>query len=138
MYLYIPYSEAVIYIDFHFFYFFLEFLTLPNITRYLTACEKLRLSTENTTLDAYRPKCTANGEYEPLQCHRRMFNEECWCVDKLGNEVTGSRMMQPNIPDCITGRTALDMYATHTSVCIGYSIRPHIHVHADQIILSLF
>lgn len=80
-----------------------EFLTLPNITRHLTMCEKLRLRIENSTMFAYIPKCTGNGEFEPMQCHRRMFNRECWCVDLLGNEVTGSRMMQPNIPDCITG-----------------------------------
>lgn len=80
-----------------------EFSTVPTTPRSLTACEQLRSSAENTTLDAYRPKCTGNGEYEPLQCHRRMFNKECWCVDKLGNELTGSRMMQPNVPDCITG-----------------------------------
>lgn len=101
-------------------------------------CEKLRLRIENSTMFAYIPKCTGNGEFEPMQCHRRMFNRECWCADLLGNEVTGSRMMQPNIPDCITGRTVLDMYTTHTSVYIGYSIRPHIHAHADQIFLSLF
>uniref|UniRef100_K1PIE7 Syndecan n=1 Tax=Magallana gigas TaxID=29159 RepID=K1PIE7_MAGGI len=79
-----------------------EFSTTTT-TRSLTACEQLRLSAENTTVDAYRPKCTLNGEYEPLQCHRRMFNKECWCVDQLGNEVTGTRMMQPHVPDCITG-----------------------------------
>uniref|UniRef100_K1PLL5 Nidogen-2 n=1 Tax=Magallana gigas TaxID=29159 RepID=K1PLL5_MAGGI len=82
-----------------------EFSTTTT-TRSLTACEQLRLSAENTTVDAYRPKCTLNGEYEPLQCHRRMFNKECWCVDQLGNEVTGTRMMQPHVPDCITEVTA--------------------------------
>lgn len=80
-----------------------EFSTVPTTTRSLTACEQLRLSTENITTDAYRPDCTQSGEYEPLQCVRRMFNKECWCVDQLGNEITGSRMMQPNVPDCFTG-----------------------------------
>lgn len=76
---------------------------LPTTTRSLTACEQLRLSAENITAEAYRPKCTLTGEYEPLQCHRRMYNKECWCVDKLGNEIAGSRMMQPNVPNCVTG-----------------------------------
>ncbi|XP_061177367.1 probable syndecan [Saccostrea echinata] len=77
---------------------------LPTTTRSLTACEQLRLSAENITTDVYRPKCTVTGEYEPLQCHRRMYNKECWCVDRFGDEVTGSKMMQPNVPDCITGK----------------------------------
>lgn len=80
-----------------------ELSTVPTTTRSLTACEQLRLSTLNTTIDGYKPKCTVNGEYEPLQCHRRMYSKECWCVDKLGNEITGSKMMQPLVPDCITG-----------------------------------
>ena len=86
-----------------FFFFLTELSTVPTTTRSLTACEQLRLSTLNTTIDGYKPKCTVNGEYEPLQCHRRMYSKECWCVDKLGNEITGSKMMQPLVPDCITG-----------------------------------
>lgn len=119
-------SSVLIFIAFE---FFVEFSTTTT-TRSLTACEQLRLSAENTTVDAYRPKCTLNGEYEPLQCHRRMFNKECWCVDQLGNEVTGTRMMQPHVPDCITGiwlycrknsshLTSYMYAASYTSVCIG-------------------
>lgn len=129
MYLHTSNNEAVIGINFYCFEFLVEFSTTTT-TRSLTACEQLRLSAENTTVDAYRPKCTLNGEYEPLQCHRRMFNKECWCVDQLGNEVTGTRMMQPHVPDCITGiwlycrknslHLTLYMYATsYTAVCIG-------------------
>ena len=88
---------------FFLFLFLTELSTVPTTTRSLTACEQLRLSTLNTTIDGYKPKCTVNGEYEPLQCHRRMYSKECWCVDKLGNEITGSKMMQPLVPDCIKG-----------------------------------
>ncbi|XP_055995539.1 uncharacterized protein LOC125646044 isoform X2 [Ostrea edulis] len=84
--------------------FHLDLSTVLTTTRSLTACEQLRLSTENTTSDVYRPKCTINGEYESLQCHQRMFNKECWCVDRSGDEITGSKMMQPNVPDCISGK----------------------------------
>lgn len=122
MYLHTSYNEAVIGINFYFFELFVEFSTTTT-TRSLTACEQLRLSAENTTVDAYRPKCTLNGEYEPLQCHRRMFNKECWCVDQLGNEVTGTRMMQPHVPDCITG---IWLYCRKNSLHLTFACtRPH-------------
>jgi len=49
-------------------------------------------------LGAYKPKCTATGEYEPIQC----FERECWCVDTMGNELPGS-IVTGKRPVCDTG-----------------------------------
>ncbi|NWV22291.1 THYG protein, partial [Origma solitaria] len=34
------------------------------------------------------PSCTADGDYEPLQCHQ---GGQCWCVDTQGQEVPGTK-----------------------------------------------
>ncbi|XP_063049532.1 testican-1-like [Engraulis encrasicolus] len=38
-------------------------------------------------LGAYIPRCTDEGYYKATQCH----GSQCWCVDKYGNEIAGSR-----------------------------------------------
>ncbi|KAK3088667.1 hypothetical protein FSP39_022100 [Pinctada imbricata] len=72
----------------------------PHTTKSLTPCEQLRLSAQNVSKDIY-PKCTDTGEFQRVQCHINL--KECWCVDKTGTEITGSRMRQPKMPDCMTG-----------------------------------
>lgn len=37
----------------------------------------------------YIPLCDEDGYYKPSQCHGGVG--QCWCVDRYGNEVTGSR-----------------------------------------------
>lgn len=37
----------------------------------------------------YIPLCDEDGYYKPTQCHGSVG--QCWCVDRYGNEVTGSR-----------------------------------------------
>lgn len=37
----------------------------------------------------YIPLCDEDGYYKPNQCHGSVG--QCWCVDRYGNEVTGSR-----------------------------------------------
>ena len=44
----------------------------------------------------YKPKCTLDGQFEPIQCQ----GSECWCVDKMGNEILGTFVKLPEIPDC--------------------------------------
>jgi len=47
-------------------------------------------------LGQYRPKCTAKGEYELMQCE----GSECWCVDHIGDMITGTARMKPEMPNC--------------------------------------
>ncbi|XP_043401878.1 testican-3 isoform X10 [Chelonia mydas] len=42
-----------------------------------------------TLLGQYIPLCDEDGYYKPSQCHGSAG--QCWCVDRYGNEVTGSR-----------------------------------------------
>ncbi|XP_067899716.1 testican-1 isoform X1 [Heterodontus francisci] len=41
-------------------------------------------------LDIFMPRCNADGSYKPSQCHSS--TGQCWCVDKYGNEIAGSRI----------------------------------------------
>ncbi|XP_043918142.1 testican-3 [Protopterus annectens] len=41
-------------------------------------------------LGQYIPSCDEDGYYKPKQCHGSVG--QCWCVDRYGNEVIGSRM----------------------------------------------
>ncbi|XP_056146780.1 testican-1-like [Lampris incognitus] len=47
-------------------------------------------------IGAYIPRCTEEGYFKPTQCHGN--TGQCWCVDKYGNEIAGSRK-QGN-PNC--------------------------------------
>jgi len=47
-------------------------------------------------LGAYRPSCDADGFFRATQCHAAVGT--CWCVDKHGVEVDGSRARGK--PDC--------------------------------------
>ncbi|XP_059100698.1 testican-3 isoform X4 [Peromyscus eremicus] len=41
-------------------------------------------------LGQYIPLCDEDGYYKPTQCHGSVG--QCWCVDRYGNEVMGSRI----------------------------------------------
>lgn len=47
-------------------------------------------------LGPYMPSCDEDGFYKPHQCHGS--SGQCWCVDRYGNEVTGSHTHGP--ADC--------------------------------------
>uniref|UniRef100_A0A4W5RQP1 SPARC (osteonectin), cwcv and kazal like domains proteoglycan 1 n=1 Tax=Hucho hucho TaxID=62062 RepID=A0A4W5RQP1_9TELE len=40
-------------------------------------------------IGAYIPRCSEEGYFKPTQCHGS--TGQCWCVDKYGNEIAGSR-----------------------------------------------
>uniref|UniRef100_H2TSQ6 SPARC (osteonectin), cwcv and kazal like domains proteoglycan 1 n=2 Tax=Takifugu rubripes TaxID=31033 RepID=H2TSQ6_TAKRU len=59
--------------------------------------EKTRIQSQRKTLiGSYIPRCTDEGYFKPTQCHGS--TGQCWCVDKYGNEIAGSRK-QGN-PNC--------------------------------------
>lgn len=60
----------------------------------LTTCQRQAAKMPS----AFSPKCTQDGEFEPVQCNDR--SRECWCVDKEGKEKPGSRLPHPNRPRC--------------------------------------
>ncbi|XP_059506644.1 testican-1 isoform X2 [Stegostoma tigrinum] len=40
-------------------------------------------------LGTFIPRCSEDGYYKPIQCHSS--SGQCWCADKYGNELAGSR-----------------------------------------------
>ncbi|XP_068182388.1 testican-1 isoform X1 [Antennarius striatus] len=61
--------------------------------------EKNRIQSQSrrkSLLGSYLPRCTEEGYFKPTQCHSS--TGQCWCVDKYGNEIAGSRK-QGN-PNC--------------------------------------
>ncbi|XP_060935157.1 testican-1 [Limanda limanda] len=61
--------------------------------------EKSRIqnqSRKKSLIGSYIPRCTEEGYFKPTQCHGS--TGQCWCVDKYGNEIAGSRK-QGN-PNC--------------------------------------
>ncbi|XP_029459983.1 testican-3-like [Rhinatrema bivittatum] len=59
-------------------------------------------------LGYYIPVCDENGYYKPTQCHGSAG--QCWCVDRYGNEVTGSR--KNSATDCDTDLEASGDFAS--------------------------
>ncbi|EDL01537.1 nidogen-2 precursor [Mus musculus] len=49
--------------------------------------------------DQYVPQCDDLGHFIPLQCHGK--SDFCWCVDKDGRELQGTRSQPGTRPACI-------------------------------------
>nr|XP_051678803.1 nidogen-2 isoform X1 [Oryctolagus cuniculus] len=49
--------------------------------------------------DQYVPQCDDLGRFVPLQCHGK--SDFCWCVDKDGREVAGTRTQPGVTPTCL-------------------------------------
>ncbi|XP_017279847.1 nidogen-1 [Kryptolebias marmoratus] len=47
----------------------------------------------------YIPECNVNGDYEPMQCHSS--TGYCWCVDRNGLEIAGTRSAPGHRPMCV-------------------------------------
>ncbi|XP_064597167.1 uncharacterized protein LOC135463702 isoform X2 [Liolophura sinensis] len=63
----------------------------------LTPCVYLRVKSEwEHLLGAFSPRCTDTGEFEKVQCR----DNECWCADLHGREMSGTRTVHPNKPNC--------------------------------------
>lgn len=46
----------------------------------------------------YIPVCDDSGAYEPMQCHGS--TGYCWCVDRIGQEISGTRSEPGSRPMC--------------------------------------
>lgn len=64
----------------------------------VSACQtQRREANARNSKGAFIPRCTPDGQYKPVQCHAR--TGDCWCVDKSGRELLGSRRMAEKL-DC--------------------------------------
>ena len=50
----------------------------------------------NKRLGVFVPKCRPDGGYEEIQCHGSV----CFCTDKEGEEVTGTRVPRQHPLNC--------------------------------------
>ncbi|XP_037638608.1 nidogen-1 [Sebastes umbrosus] len=83
------------------------FYCSPERTK--TQCETHRDSLQGVTeagprgprppVGQYIPTCDENGAYESMQCHGSMGH--CWCVDRNGQEIPGTRSGPGSRPMCI-------------------------------------
>uniref|UniRef100_A0A8C5GLW2 Nidogen 1a n=1 Tax=Gouania willdenowi TaxID=441366 RepID=A0A8C5GLW2_GOUWI len=70
-----------------------------------TQCETHRESVLNAPrgprppVGQYVPACDEHGAYEPMQCHGSTGH--CWCVDRNGQEIPGTRTGPGSTPMCI-------------------------------------
>lgn len=56
----------------------------------------MRASVWSTDSDiVFSPECNQDESFKPVQCHKS--TGYCWCVDKRGNEIWGTRISgKPN------------------------------------------
>ncbi|XP_049319669.1 nidogen-2 isoform X14 [Astyanax mexicanus] len=69
-----------------------------------TVCERWRASLlehygGRPSPQQYLPQCDSAGEFNPVQCYGD--SSYCWCVDRDGREVAGTRSNDPVKPACI-------------------------------------
>lgn len=66
----------------------------------LTKCEKLHnealAKKEHGAITIYVPQCREDGSFEPKQCDGSIGY--CWCVDKNGDEISGTRTKFGHVP----------------------------------------
>ncbi|KAK7152743.1 hypothetical protein R3I93_010837 [Phoxinus phoxinus] len=69
-----------------------------------TVCERWRASLMQQyggqpNSQHYLPQCDSSGEFSPVQCYGD--SSYCWCVDRNGREVAGTRSQDAVKPACI-------------------------------------
>ena len=41
----------------------------------------------------FKPECNSDGSYKSIQCYQhKQYGKWCWCVDKKGQEIIGSKV----------------------------------------------
>ncbi|XP_037534042.1 nidogen-1 [Nematolebias whitei] len=66
----------------------------------------------------YIPECDVNGDYVPTQCHGS--TGYCWCVDRHGLEIDGTRSAPGSRPMCVDHNIA--------PTPVGPRPRPNVHL----------
>ena len=72
----------------------------------LSQCQKERKLSKSPMVkgDIYTPDCNKDGSYKNRQCFTHLlYGKQCWCVDKHGQEVLGTRRVDGSHPDCSKG-----------------------------------
>ncbi|XP_056123219.1 nidogen-2 isoform X2 [Rhinichthys klamathensis goyatoka] len=77
---------------------------VPPTQRPETVCERWRASLMQQyggqpNSQHYLPQCDSSGEFNPVQCYGD--SSYCWCVDRNGREVQGTRSHDAVKPACI-------------------------------------
>lgn len=90
----------------------------------MTQCQlenKRDLSIRSRSLiGVFIASCQSNGSYEPIQCHNA--TGFCWCVDKLGNELAGTR--QWGKPTCKVSSKLIVAIAVSSYLFVKLKILP--------------
>lgn len=83
---------------------------LAQTDKRLTVCQSRRDEClENAPQGHHIPQCKADGSFEERQCLH--LTRECWCVDRNGNELPGTRSL--NTRDCsLLGKSNTNDIAT--------------------------
>ncbi|XP_051723985.1 nidogen-2 isoform X45 [Ctenopharyngodon idella] len=81
-----------------------EPVIVPPTQRPETVCERWRASLLQQYAGQpdsrhYLPQCDSSGEFNPVQCYGD--SSYCWCVDRNGREVPGTRSHDAVKPACI-------------------------------------
>lgn len=100
---------------------------LENVTKNMTPAQKFWASVLVKGVPMFGPKymptCDKEGYYAPMQCFRH--KNECWCVDRLGNEIKNSRDKRTrgkrNKLEC-SWRRKSQGFTLHVSLCMYFSV----------------
>uniref|UniRef100_A0A3Q2CM74 Nidogen 2a (osteonidogen) n=1 Tax=Cyprinodon variegatus TaxID=28743 RepID=A0A3Q2CM74_CYPVA len=76
----------------------------PSNSRVESVCERWRASLieqygGKPDPQQYLPQCEPDGEFSPVQCYGE--STYCWCVNKEGQEITGTRSHDAVKPACL-------------------------------------
>lgn len=78
-----------------------------------TQCQKERKLSQSSMMkgDTFTPECNEDGTYKSRQCFTHLYyGKQCWCVDKHGQEILGTRRIDGSHPDCHKGKVKYHYY----------------------------
>ncbi|CAG9565233.1 unnamed protein product [Danaus chrysippus] len=86
-----------------------------------TSCQQRRALALHTAAESgnppswsWVPRCNEDGSYESIQC--RGSTNICWCVDSVGNEITGTRTNNSS-PNCTAPTQCPDPKCDEQEIC---------------------